>query len=67
MYGAIIGDIAGSVFEFDSTKTKGFELFAEGCRPTDDSVMTVAVADAALNAAPADDFDENFEEFTPEE
>lgn len=48
MYGAIIGDIAGSVFEFDSTKSKGFELFGEGCRVTDDSVMTVAVADALL-------------------
>lgn len=48
MYGAIIGDIAGSVYEFRSTKSKGFELFGEGCRVTDDSVMTVAVADALL-------------------
>ena len=58
MYGAIIGDIAGSVFEFDSTKTKGFELFAEGCRPTDDSVMTVAVADALLGLGGGETDDE---------
>lgn len=48
MYGAIIGDIAGSAFEFNPTKSKGFVLFSEQSRPTDDSVMTVAVADALL-------------------
>ena len=45
MYGAIIGDIIGSPFEFDrGTKTKDFELFTKGCQFTDDSVMTVAIA-----------------------
>ena len=50
MYGAIIGDYVGSRFEFDrSGQTKEFELFAPGCEWTDDTVMTVAVAEALLN------------------
>ena len=49
MYGAIIGDIIGSPFEFDrGDKTKNFILFTKGCKFTDDSVMTVAVADALI-------------------
>lgn len=50
MLGAIIGDIAGSRFEWNNRKTKDFELLTKekGCRPTDDSVMTLAVADAIL-------------------
>lgn len=50
MLGAIIGDIAGSRFEWHSTKSKDFTLLSKelGCRPTDDSVMTLAVADAIL-------------------
>ncbi len=58
MYGAILGDIIGSPFEFDrGGKTKDFELFSEGAQFTDDSVMTVAVAEALMNAgidAPVD-------------
>lgn len=43
MYGAILGDIIGSPFEFDrGSKTKEFDLFTRGCGFTDDSVMTVA-------------------------
>ena len=53
MYGAILGDIIGSPFEFDrGDKTKDFVLFTEGCRFTDDSVMTLAVAEALLSAGP---------------
>ena len=49
MYGAVIGDIVGSPFEFDrGEKTKEFLLFSERCRFTDDTVMTVAVAEALL-------------------
>ena len=44
MYGAILGDIIGSPFEFDrGDKTKEFDLFSKGCRFTDDSVMTIAI------------------------
>lgn len=53
MYGAILGDIIGSPFEFDrGDKTKDFELFTEGCDFTDDSVMTLAVAAALMEAGP---------------
>ena len=49
MYGAIIGDIAGSKYEFDCMKTKEFPFITEGCTYTDDTNMTVAVARALLN------------------
>ena len=50
MYGAILGDIIGSPYEFDrSGKTKDFPLFSPESRFTDDTVMTVAVADAFLS------------------
>ena len=49
MLGAIIGDIVGSVYEFDNIKTKDFPLFREDSRITDDTVCTVAVADIILN------------------
>ena len=49
MYGAIIGDIVGSRFEFDrGGKKKDFRLFTKYNKFTDDTVMTVAVADALL-------------------
>lgn len=44
MLGALVGDIIGSTYEFYGTKRTDFELFEEGCRFTDDSVMTLAVA-----------------------
>ena len=51
MYGAILGDIIGSPFEFDrGGKTKDFPLFSKRSEFTDDSVMTIAVADALMNA-----------------
>jgi ADP-ribosylglycohydrolase len=49
MFGAIAGDIIGSVFEHDSIKTTAFPLFSEASRFTDDTVLSVAVADAILN------------------
>ena len=51
MLGAIIGDIAGSRFEWDNKKSKDFELLShlKGCKPTDDSIMTLAVAEAILD------------------
>lgn len=49
MYGAIIGDIVGSPWEFHRIKTKQFPLFGERNGVTDDSIMTVAVADALMN------------------
>ena len=49
MLGAIIGDIVGSRFEFDEKPTEGFELFTEDSDFTDDTICTVAIADAILN------------------
>ena len=51
-YGAIIGDIVGSVYKWDRIKTKEFELFAPGCDYTDDSVCTAAVAHILLDDLP---------------
>ena len=50
MIGAIVGDIVGSRFEWHNIKTKKFELFTHRCSFTDDSVMTIAVADALMRA-----------------
>ena len=53
MYGAILGDIIGSPYEFDrGGKTKVFPLFSKYSTFTDDTVMTVAVADAFLGVQP---------------
>ena len=51
MYGAILGDIIGSPYEFDQNniKTKDFELFSGRSEFTDDSIMTLAVAEALMN------------------
>lgn len=48
MYGAFIGDIVGSKYEFNNIKTKRFPLFSQGCDYTDDTIMTVAVAKAIM-------------------
>lgn len=51
MYGAILGDIIGSPYEFDmGDKTKDFPLFSEDSYFTDDTVMTIAVAEAFMDA-----------------
>ena len=52
MLGAIIGDIAGSRFEWNNTKSKKFELLShiKGCKVTDDSIMSLAVAQAILDS-----------------
>ena len=49
MLGAIAGDIIGSVYEFYSVKSTDFKLFTPESRFTDDTVLTVAVADCILN------------------
>ena len=45
MLGAIIGDMVGSVYEFDNIKTTDFPFFSQRSIYTDDSIMTVAVAE----------------------
>jgi ADP-ribosylglycohydrolase len=52
MLGSIAGDIIGSRFEHASLKTTRFQLFHPRCRFTDDTVLTVALADSLLHGAP---------------
>lgn len=54
MLGAIVGDIAGSRFEFDNLRSTDFELFEVGCGFTDDTICTLSIADALLHDAPFD-------------
>ena len=55
MYGAIAGDMIGSVYEFNSIKTTEFPLFSRRSHFTDDTVMTVAVAEALMETADLSD------------
>ncbi len=48
MLGAIAGDIIGSVYEWDNIKIKDFPLFSPHCFFTDDSILTIALADSLL-------------------
>ena len=64
MVGALAGDMAGSVYEFDNMRRKDFELFApyhgNECGPTDDSIMTIAIAKALWESRDdASDLEEN--------
>ena len=52
MLGAIVGDIAGSRFEWANHKSKEFDLLTYRCSPTDDSIMTLALAKAILKSKP---------------
>ena len=49
MLGAMIGDIVGSKYEFNNTFDYDFKMFGGGCDFTDDTICTVAIADAILN------------------
>ena len=55
MFGAIAGDIVGSVYERNSIRTTEFPLFQSGSKFTDDTVLTVAVAEAIINRRPYGD------------
>ena len=52
MIGAIIGDIVGSRFEWNNIKSKDFEFLTYKCFATDDSVMSLALAQAILVSKP---------------
>lgn len=49
MLGAIIGDFVGSIYEMNNIRTTDFPLFSDTCRFTDDSMMTIAIAQALLS------------------
>jgi ADP-ribosylglycohydrolase len=63
MLGAIAGDIIGSVHEGTGTKHVDFPLFVQGSRFTDDTVLTVAVADCLMTGSP---YVDKFHEYTRE-
>ena len=63
MFGAIIGDIIGSVYEWNNIKTKDFPLFRDDCSFTDDTVMTCAVAEAVMNGGARDDFIDSMKKY----
>lgn len=54
MLGAIVGDVVGSRFEWHNIHSKEFELFTPQCKPTDDSIMSLAVAQAVLESQEPD-------------
>lgn len=60
MIGSIAGDIIGSIYEWHNVKTKDFPLFSEKCHFTDDSILTVALADSILTGTP---YVENLKQF----
>jgi len=60
MLGAIAGDIIGSIYEFNNIKTTEFPLFSPGCSFTDDTVLTVALADCILHGG---DYGEKMKEY----
>ena len=49
MFGAVIGDIIGSVYEFNNVKSKSFPLWSDASTFTDDTLCTIAIADAMLH------------------
>ena len=49
MLGAIIGDMAGSIYEFNNIKSREFEFLSDRCEPTDDSTLTCAIARALID------------------
>ena len=60
MIGSIAGDIIGSIYEWHNVKAKDFPLFSEKCHFTDDSILTVALADSILTGTP---YVENLKQF----
>ncbi|WP_373707980.1 ADP-ribosylglycohydrolase family protein [Kaistella sp.] len=60
LLGAVAGDIIGSTYEFNNVKTKDFNLYLENSKFTDDTVLTIAVADELLKNK---DFSENLWNF----
>lgn len=63
--GAVAADIVGSRYEYSNVRTTEFPLFSEGCRYTDDTVLTVATASALLDGVPYKEAYERFARMEP--
>jgi len=66
MIGAIIGDIVGSIYEFNNHRSKDFELFKGECFFTDDTVMTIAIAMALYKSLTEHNGFKNLEKYAVE-
>jgi ADP-ribosyl-[dinitrogen reductase] hydrolase len=51
LLGALAGDVIGSVYEYSEQKNPNFPLFSQSSRVTDDSILTLAVADSIINGS----------------
>ena len=63
MLGAIVGDVVGSVYEWNNIKRKNFPLFQRNCTFTDDTVMTCAVAQAIMEGGSREAFIDNLKKY----
>jgi len=63
MLGAIIGDIVGSIYEFSNIKTTDFPLFDDESHFTDDTVMTLAVAEALMEGGKSENYNAAIEKY----
>jgi ADP-ribosylglycohydrolase len=63
MIGAILGDIVGSIYEFNNIKSKDFPLFTKRNFFTDDTILTFAVADAIMQGGKPADYIKSFKRF----
>lgn len=62
-YGAMVGDMVGSIYEFHNIKTKDFPLWDKDCFATDDSIMTLAIANALADLSWPSGMDPNVTRF----
>ncbi len=60
LFGAVIGDVIGSVFEWNNVKSTEFDLFCDKSDFTDDTVLSIAVADCLLNKK---DYTKTYQEY----
>lgn len=63
MLGAIVGDIVGSIYEFDNHRSKDFKFFSERGFVTDDSIMTIAIGKAIIETEKKCNINENQEKY----
>lgn len=66
MYGAILGDIIGSVYEFNNVKSKSFQILGDASHITDDTVMTIAIAEALMKSLSIQNYEISKEDITKE-
>lgn len=66
LLGALAGDVIGSVYEYSEQKNPDFPLFSQSSRVTDDSILTLAVADAIINGRSYQEYIHKYAQHFPE-